>query len=259
MRGRLIDLSVALDDVPSERVPVRVRRVEHHEGADEMSAIFSLPRDHLPDGLGWAGEGLTLITHAGTHMDAPWHYGPTSAGQPARFIDAVPLEWCVGPAVVLDFRSYEDGALITVTDLKHALERIGHALRAGEIVLIMTGADVDWGQECYVRRGCGLGREATLWLVERGVRVIGTDAWGLDRSFEVMRDEYHSTRDPSRIWPAHFAGREREYCQLEKLANLAAIPPTGAMVMCFPVKIARAGAAWVRAVALLPELPEAAG
>ncbi|GAA4790786.1 cyclase family protein [Lysobacter hankyongensis] len=251
-KPRMIDLSVVLDDLPSERVPVRIRRVLHREGADEMSALFGVPVADLPDGLGWAGEEFTLITHAGTHMDAPWHYGPTSEGAPAPRIDEVPLEWCIGQAVVLDVRHHARGYELQADDLRDALARIPHTLAPGEIVLLRTGADAAWGRPEYPDLGCGLGREALLWLVDQGVRVVGTDAWGLDRPFDAMREAYLRSGDASVIWPTHYAGRERAYCQLEKLANLHLLPPTGATVTCYPIKLGRAGAAWVRAVAHLP-------
>jgi kynurenine formamidase len=255
---RFIDLSLPIEAGPSERVPVQIRYVDHRRGAEEMSAIFGIPPEALPGGLGWAGEEVTLITHAGTHMDAPWHYGPGSEEHRARYIEEVPLEWCFAPGLVLDFRSKVDGDVITAADLESSLRSIDHDLCPGEIVLIMTGADSYWGDASYPERGAGLGREATLWLVQRGVRVIGTDAWGFDRSFEAMRQAYAETRDARVVWPAHFAGREHEYCQLEKLTNLSKLPPTGFVVICFPVKVARAGAGWLRAVAMIEE-PTAIG
>jgi kynurenine formamidase len=42
---------------------------------------------------------------------------------------------------------------------------------------------------------------------------------------------------------------------MEKLHNLAALPARGFTVACFPVKIARASAGWVRAVAMLDADP----
>ncbi|MBV9960256.1 MAG: cyclase family protein [Acidobacteria bacterium] len=250
MARQFIDLSLTLEAGASERVPLSIRYVDHHSGAQQMSEIFGVPAAELPGGVGWAGEELTLITHAGTHMDAPWHYGPLSGGSAARSIDSVPLEWCYGPGVVLDFRDKADGEEITVEDLLQALAKIHHRLHAGEIVLLMTGADAYWGQPDYPERGSGLGRCATLWLAEQGIKVIGIDAWGFDRPFGAMRLEYERTRDAKAIWAAHFAGREREYCQLEKLTNLHLLPPTGFTVICFPIKVAHGSAGWTRVVAV---------
>jgi kynurenine formamidase len=156
-----------------------------------------------------------------------------------------------GPGIVLDFRDKPDGAEITADDLRLALARLSHVIVGGEIVLLMTGADKYWGTAEYSERGPGLGREGVFWLVDQGVHIIGIDAWGLDRAFSVMRQEYRGTKNPNCIWGAHFAGRSREYCQLEKLTNLHLLPPKGFTLSCFPVKVARGGAGWSRVVAIL--------
>jgi glyoxylase-like metal-dependent hydrolase (beta-lactamase superfamily II) len=64
--------------------------------------------------------------------------------------------------------------------------------------------------------------------VEKGVRLIGTDAWSLDRPYPLIGAEWRKRRDPSLLWPAHFAGIEREYCHIEKMANLDKLPEVGA-------------------------------
>jgi kynurenine formamidase len=253
MKPRFLDLSVPLTDSPSERIPPRIQYVLHEEGARQMEQILGIPAALLPAGKGWAGEELTVITHAGTHMDAPWHYGPESQQCPARTIDNVPLEWCFAPGVVLNFESKGHGEEIGVDDLLRALEQIDYRLSPGDIVLLRTCAARFWGSSEYPDCGCGLGREATLWLTSQGIRVIGTDAWGLDIPFSAMQKHYQETGSTQRVWASHFAGREREYCQLEKLCNLHLLPAYGFTVICFPVKIASASAGWTRVVAMLEE------
>ena len=118
--------------------------------------------------------------------------------------------------------------------------------------MLQTGADARLDSKTYFEQP-GLGRDGTLWLVEQGVKVIGIDAYTLDRPFAAMVGDFQRTGDGKHIWPAHFAGITKEYCQIEKLANLDRIPvPHGFWVSCLPVKIAAASAAWCRAVALVP-------
>ena len=105
----------------------------------------------------------------------------------------------------------------------------------------------------YVAAGCGIGREATLYLLERGVRLTGTDAWSWDAPFVHTKGRYAETGDAGLIWEGHKAGREIGYCHLEKLHNLEALPAHGFTVSCFPVKIRGASAGWTRAVAILDE------
>src|SRR5436309_13254722 len=142
---RLIDLSVPLEDgAVSEPLPPRIRYVTHEaEGLAQMRQFFGVRPEDLvwSGGLGWAVEEVQAITHTGTHVDAPYHYAPTSEGRPARRIDEVPLEWCLAPGVVLDVRHKAAGDFITVEDLQQCLDRIGYRLRPLDIVLLHTGAD----------------------------------------------------------------------------------------------------------------------
>jgi kynurenine formamidase len=219
-----------------------------------MQQIFGCGPEDLAfsDGEGWAVERLTAGSHTGTHIDAPYHYGATANGKPARTIDQVPLEWCFAPGVVLDFRAKGHGELITVDELERALDTIEYSLNPLDIVMIHTGAARRQGSPDYFKQP-GLGRDGTLWLVEQGIRVIGIDAWTLDRPFDAMVADFKKTGDGRLIWPAHFAGITSEYCQIEKLANLEKIPrPHGFYVSCLPVKIEAASAGWCRAVALVP-------
>ena len=253
-RPRMIDLSVPLShQSTSEPFPASIRYIDHAEGAAQMQSLFGITTDQLvfSAGGGWAIEEIQAITHTGTHVDAPYHYGATSGGRPARRIDEVPLEWCFAPGVCLDMRHKEDGEMITVADLEQSLQRIDCQLQPLDIVLLQTGADKRLETGEYFQQP-GLGHESTLWLVEQGVRVIGIDAYTLDRPFAAMKADFEESGDGRHIWPAHFAGITAEYCQIEKLANLDQLPSaTGFYVSCLPVKIERASAAWCRAVALV--------
>jgi len=86
----------------------------------------------------------------------------------------------------------------------------------GDIVLIETGADKYWGTNKYLPAQSGLGMDATEFIVNQGVRVIGIDGWGLDRPVAKMTEAYHSTHNKKALWPSHFFGRQREYLQVEK-------------------------------------------
>jgi kynurenine formamidase len=163
----------------------------------------------------------------------------------------VPLEWCLQPGVKLDFRHFPDGYVATAKDVEAELKRIGDTLSPLEIVVVNTTAGAAYGRPDYVSRGCGMGREATLYLTQRGVRVTGTDGWSWDAPFVHTNTKYQATKNAALIWEGHKSGREIGYCHIEKLHNLELLPPTGFMVSCFPVKIRAASAGWTRAVAIL--------
>jgi kynurenine formamidase len=249
---KIIDLSVPIEESPSEVEKVEIKRISHTETADMFCAVFGCSKEDLPEGMGWAVDHICLSTHIGTHVDAPWHYFPESEGKKARTIDEMPLEWFYGNGVILDFRYKADGELITVEDIEQALEKINYELKEGDRVLIMTGADKYWGKPEYFSKGCGLDRESTLWILDHGVKVIGIDAWTLDIPFAFQRQIFEKTKNASILWSAHRAGIEREYCHIEKLANLDKVPkPYGFKFACFPVKIKGASAGWCRAVAII--------
>jgi kynurenine formamidase len=120
----------------------------------------------------------------------------------------------------------------------------------------MTGADKHFDKPDYFSAHAGMGREATLWLLDQGIKVMGIDGWGFDRPADTMLADYWHTGDSHQLLPAHMLGREREYCHMEKMANFDQIPvPYGFWVSCFPVKVERGSAGWMRAVALVDRNP----
>jgi kynurenine formamidase len=251
---RIIDLSVPTEDSPSEPLRLEVTHEEHKASVALMKLFFGCGEEDLPQGLSWANDTVKMISHAGTHVDAPWHYSPVSEGRRARTIDEMPLEWFYGNGVVLDMRHKPRGSLITVEDLQGALKKIGYTIKPWDIVMIQTGADKYWGSAEYFEAGCGMGRDSTLWLIDQGVRVMGIDAWGWDRPFWAMKEDFQRTKDKSLLWAGHYAGIDKEYCHIEKLANLDKLPkPFDFKAACFPVKLTRGSAGWCRAVAIIEE------
>jgi kynurenine formamidase len=168
-------------------------------------------------------------------------------------IDEVPLEWCFQPGVKLDFRHFPDGYVVTAQDVQSELKRINHDLQPLEIVVVNTRAGSRYGHSDYVSSGCGIGYEATMYLLDKGVRLTGTDAWSWDAPFVHTAKKYEETNNAGLIWEGHKAGRDIGYCHLEKLHNLESLPPAGFTISCFPHKIRGASAGWTRAVAIFDE------
>lgn len=259
MARRFVDLSIHLEndvvtDPPFMRPKITYQT--HTETLPELGHFFpGVTAEHTPDGAGFAAaETVTLSTHNGTHLDAPYHFHPTmNGGERAITIDEVPLDWCFRPGVKLDFRDRPDGHVVSAREVEQELERIGYALQPLDIVLVNTAAGGALGRPDFVNVGCGMGREATLYLTTRGVRVTGTDAWSWDAPFSYTAQKVADTCDPSLIWEGHKAGREIGYCHLEKMHNLEALPPFGFTISCFPHKIRGASAGWTRAVAIFED------
>ncbi len=258
MARKIIDLSIYLEnDVISDPPGARpeITYVDHHQSVDSLASFFpGLEKDDLPDGEAWAVELIKLSTHNGTHLDAPYHFHSTmNEGERAITIDEVPLDWCFQNGVKLDFRNFDDGYVVTAEDVEAELARIDYTLQPLDIVVINTKAGARYGHDDYVSAGCGMGLDATLYLLERGVRVTGTDGWSWDAPFVHTKEKYAATGDASLIWEGHKAGKQIGYCHLEKLHNLEALPATGFMISCFPHKIRAASAGWTRAVAIMED------
>jgi len=259
---RFVDLSIYLENDVLSDPPMLAPKIEYQKHGDTLPEFMKMlpgtqPEDY-PDQEAAAAEWVRLTTHNGTHLDAPYHFHSTQdsklgASKPSMTIDQVPLDWCFRPGVKLDFRHLPDGYVCTAADVKAELERIGHALQPFDIVVVNTRAGSRYGHADYINAGCGMGYEATMYLLERGVRLTGTDAWSWDAPFSYTAKRFAETGDKSLLWEGHKAGRDIGYCHLEKLHNLEALPGDGFTVCCFPHKIRGASAGWTRAVAIFED------
>src|SRR5271169_3572032 len=176
--SRMVDLSSPLENETVYDPPFMRPKIEYRSNADTAPLLCELfpglRLEDLPEGEGWAIEEIKLTTHNGTHMDAPIHFQSKSIdGKPMMTIDQVPLDWFFRPGIKLDFRKVPDGHVVTAAEVEAELKRIGHELKPLDIVLVNTRASQCIGSNEYLTAGCGMGREATLYLTSRGVRVAG--------------------------------------------------------------------------------------
>jgi kynurenine formamidase len=118
-------------------------------------------------------------------------------------------------------------------------------------VLVRTGRDAFYGQPDYIDRGPGVTAEATRWLYEHGVRVMGVDAWGWDRPLRLQAADALERDAPGVFWEAHQV--DLPYSQIERLVGLDQLPPCGFTVACFPLRLVRASAAPARVVAIIED------
>lgn len=220
--------------------------VKYINGAERIT------KNSFPNGEFINEETISLSTHTGTHLDAPAHFGTKCQNKKPKTIDKIPLEWCYGDGVLLDFSNKKGGEEITQIDIENKLLEISYEIKPFDIVLIYTGTDKLWGSPRYFFDAPGLSREAVKYLLLRGVKIIGIDTYSLDRPIMTMVNEYYITKSKNVLWPAHFIGREYEYCHIERLANLNSIGKiTGFKVACFPIKLKNLCAGWIRAVAII--------
>jgi kynurenine formamidase len=252
---RFVDLSTGIANSPPETpefLRTEIAYADHAGGAATIEQLFGVGRDLLRDGEGWAVEEFRRFgTHNSTHVDAPWHYNSTIQGKPAQTIDQLPLEWFFSAGVVLDFSAKADGEAVTAPEVEAELGRIGHQLASLDIVLVRTGCDAFYEAPDYMIRGPGVTAQATRWLWERGVRVMGIDAWGWDAPLHLQARRAKERNEPGIFWAAHQA--DLPYSQIERLVNLDRLPPTGFRLCCFPLKLEGGSAAPARVVGILDD------
>lgn len=272
---QIIDLSTPMEKNNGEIADFILKQTEHKKGGNifgkkqafskkgtrkqRLLSIYHYLSGHrritsksFPDGEFLNQEIITASTHTATHFDAPLHFGSKSEGKPAPSVDEIPIEWCFSDGVLLDMCCKAPGEFISSKDIEQELKRIQYDLKPLDIVLIRTGADQYWGRKEYLYRYPGMSKGATAYLVDKGIKVIGIDSYGFDRPFKDMMDDYFTTANNQYLFPAHFYGREKCYCHVERLTNLGLIPkPYGFKISCLPIKIKGAGASWSRVVAIL--------
>ncbi len=181
---KIIDLSVPTEDSPSEPLPVKVSHEAHRQSVEVIKMFFGCAAcGPARQGLGWANDSVQMGAHAGTHVDAPWHYSPRLRRKPGpdhrRNAAGVVLRRRRGAgheAQTARLRGHDRRSTV------RAGYASGYTLKPLDIVMIQTGADKYWGKAEYFEAGCGMTRASTIWLIEQGIRVMGIDAWGWDQA-----------------------------------------------------------------------------
>lgn len=251
---QIIDLSKTIFENPNDPFFMKVK-IKHkiHKKAKWIIRLFGLPFKLFPNGFeGWADDKISQMgVHATTHLDAPYHYGPLSEGKKAKTIDQVPLDWCYGEGVVIDMSHKVDFDPITVLDLETFLSKHSIEIKPKMIVLIKTGRDQFIYEKDYYKKGTGMTAEATLFLINKGIKVMGIDQWGWDLPLPYQIEQAKKKANKNMFWEAHLVGVKHEYCHMEQLVNLGALPYTGFKVACFPLKLKGASAGPARVVAFI--------
>ncbi|MCG6186396.1 cyclase family protein [Maribellus maritimus] len=251
---KIIDLSKPIQYNKTDPWFMKVK-IKHkpHRKAKWLIRFLGLPFKLFPKNFtGWADDTIKKMgVHSTTHIDAPWHYSPTINGEKSKTIDKIPLELCFAEGVVVDMKHKSDLDPITIKDIKAFLEENNIRIYPGMIVLIKTGRDKYNGTRDFPKKGTGMSAEATEWLIEKGVKVMGIDSWGWDLPLPYMAQKAKETGNPELFWEAHLVGQRKEYWHMEQLVNLDALPYSGFKIAVFPLKIVGASAAPARVVAII--------
>lgn len=230
-------------------------KIKHkpHAKAKWLIRALGLPFKFFPKGFnGWADDTIKKMgVHSTTHIDAPWHYSSTTNGKPAKTIDQMPLEYCLAEGIVIDMSHKADFDPITIADIEKFVKENQLEILDGMIVLIRTGRDIFNGTKDFHKKGTGMSAEATEWLIQKGIKVMGIDSWGWDLPLPYMIEKAKKSGNAELFWEAHLVGQKYEYYHMEQLINLQSLPLKGFKVAVFPLKIVGASAAPARVVAII--------
>ena len=264
---RIIDLSLPIDEKAFEVHRVDIERVSHRAGVEKFNRVIMgktllgrikyalgmriVRKEDLPDEEFLSLEIVHAPVHIGTHLDYSFHYGSKSENRPAKTAEEIPLEWCYSDGVKIDLSHKKPNEVIGAQDLESGLKKINYSLKPNDIVLLFTGADKLYGTAKYFSDYPGIDTSAIDYLLDKGIKIFGVDTMGIDRPYRFMLGEFLKTKDPKKLYPAHFYGRKREFIHIERLSSLDKLPDYGFKIICFPIRIKQTGAAWSRAVAIL--------
>ncbi|GAA0190100.1 cyclase family protein [Fulvivirga kasyanovii] len=252
---QIIDLSKTIEYNPNDPwfMRIKIKHKPHNKAHWLIRLFLGLPKRLFPEKFtGWADDTIkNMGVHSATHIDAPWHYSPTCNGERAKTIDEVPLDWCYGPGVVINMTHKEDNDPITSEDISRQVEKDNLNIGQGTIALIRTDRDKYMGTKEFPDRGTGMSAEATRWLIDKGVKVMGIDQWGWDLPLKYMVKRAKEENNSRLFWEGHLVGQDKEYCHMEQLTNLKSLPLQGFKVAVFPLKIKGASAAPARVVAMI--------
>ncbi len=251
---KIIDLSKPIRYNKNDPWFMKVK-IKHksHKKAKWLIRFLGLPFKLFPKNFdGWADDIIKKMgVHSTTHIDAPWHYSPTTNGKKSKTIDEIPLDICYADGILIDMKHKVDFDPITVNDIEKFLSENSLEITSGMIVLIKTGRDKFNGTKDFHKVGTGMSAEATSWLIDKGIKVMGIDSWGWDLPLPYMLQKAKETNNSELFWEAHLVGQDKEYWHMEQLVNLDALPYTGFKVAVFPLKIVGASAAPARVVAMM--------
>ena len=264
---KIIDLSLPIDEKAFEVHRVDIERTSHKDGVEKFNRVIMgktltgkikyllgkriLKKEDLPDEEFLSLEVVHSPVHIGTHLDYSFHYGSKSEGRPSKTAEEIPLDWCYQDGVRINLTHKKSSEVITANDLEESLKKINYSLKPLDIVLLYTGADKFYGSPKYFSDYPGVDISAIDYLLDRGIKIFGTDTMGIDRPYKFMLKEFLENKNHSALYPAHFYGRKREFIHIERLANLGSLPDFGFKIICFPVKIKNTGASWSRVVAII--------
>jgi kynurenine formamidase len=199
------------------------------------------PKTHEPYTIakdGFRATSYQMVGQYGTHVDPPAHFA-----EDGITMDRIPLKQMILPLVVLDDTPYlgkDPSHAFSLRDLR-AFERKHGRIRKGTFVALRTDMSKDWDSnpQRFKRNPFPAWAFETIrFLYERrGVVATGHESMDTDNSDKMESETYI-------LQHGHY--------QIEVMANLDKVPPTGALIVVTWPKVMNGLGFPARAFAILP-------
>lgn len=213
-----------------------------------------LPYIHFPNlsrkiGDKYNSNIIQITEHHGTHADAPFHVGGR------KCINEIPLDVCHGRCNLIDLRYKKTNDFVLAEEIEK-WQGVHGQINKEEIVLLMYGWDKNWkikskrnDSSDFYYKFPGLSEEAAEYIGNLGIKTIGTDAPTID-----AYPNFEKSQSSGVLEPAHkILLIKHGVVVIECLKNLDRIPPKGAYIFAFPLKILNGSGSPIRAVAFIPK------
>lgn len=170
---------------------------------------------------------ITMYSHTGTHIDAPFHMMEKGLS-----LDEFPADKFIGKGILLDLSncSYD---YIELDILKTNEDKIKNS----EFIILKTGWEKLWGTDEYYGNFPALTEEAANWLIQFNLKGIGIDAISIDK----MNSEK---------FEIHKILMKNDIIIIENLSNLSSITGESFILSILPLKNKKADGSPVRAIAM---------
>ena len=188
---------------------------------------------------------LTLGSHTGTHIDAPFHFLKNG-----KKIDELPIQRFVGEGFLVDVSGKSDRDLIEPCDIEHYEKEINE----GDFVIFRTGRDKYFGTSRYYLHPY-LSAEGARLLVKKGVSLVGIDAMNIDPTYYESTDSDLSGKglpdEEEYGYPVHDILLGNDVLIVENLCNLDKIKQAKGVYSFLPLKLKDSDGSPIRAVFIL--------
>ena len=178
--------------------------------------------------------GMKMITHTGTHIDAPLHFVENG-----KTIDAMSVDSMIGPARIIEIK---DPEAVKIEEVEP------HNVQAGERILFKTqNSEKLYDTDVFVSEYVSLTVDVAHYLRDRKVLMVGIDyiALGPYPDPELPEEERKALME--RLGEVHKSLLENGIWILEAI-NLSEVKPGPCILACLPLRVEGGDAAPSRCI-----------